>query len=71
MPVPEPMSIEQIRSLIRDVPDFPQPGILFRDITPMLANGEALHTTASLLASPFDSIDLFPPLRQFPIEIRP
>ena len=58
MPVPEPMSIEQIRSLIRAVPDFPQPGILFRDITPMLANGDALHTAASLLASPFDSIDL-------------
>ena len=52
------MSLEQIKSLIRDVPDFPQPGILFRDITPMLAHGEALHTAASLLASPFDSIDL-------------
>ena len=58
MPNSEPMSLEQIKSLIRDVPDFPQPGILFRDITPMLANGEALHTAASLLASPFDSIDL-------------
>ena len=58
MPFPEPMSIEQIRSLIRDVPDFPKPGILFRDITPMLANGEALHTAASLLASPFEAIDL-------------
>ena len=58
MPNTEPMSLEQIKSLIRDVPDFPQPGILFRDITPMLAHGEALHTAASLLASPFDSIDL-------------
>lgn len=58
MPNSEPMSLEQIKSLIRDVPDFPQPGILFRDITPMLAHGEALHTAASLLASPFDSIDL-------------
>ena len=58
MPIHEPLSIEQIRSLIRDVPDFPQPGILFRDITPMLANGEALHTAASLLASPFEAIDL-------------
>ena len=27
-----------LKSLIRDVPDFPQPGILFRDITPLLAN---------------------------------
>jgi adenine phosphoribosyltransferase len=54
----EPMSIDQIKSLIRDVPDFPKPGILFRDITPMLANGEALHTAASLLASPYEAIDL-------------
>ena len=29
---------------IRDVPDFPQPGILFRDITPLLQNAEALRT---------------------------
>ena len=29
-------------SLIRDVPDFPQPGILFKDITPILADAEAL-----------------------------
>jgi adenine phosphoribosyltransferase len=54
----EPMSIEHIKSLIRDVPDFPKPGILFRDITPMLANGQALHTVSSLLASPFEAIDL-------------
>ena len=29
---------EQIKSLLRDVPDFPKPGILFKDITPLLAN---------------------------------
>ena len=32
-----------LRSLIRDVPDFPQPGILFRDITPLLQNAAALR----------------------------
>ncbi len=31
--------IDQLRALIRDVPDFPKPGILFRDITPMLGDG--------------------------------
>jgi adenine phosphoribosyltransferase len=31
------------RSLIRTVPDFPRPGVLFRDITPMLANPKAFH----------------------------
>lgn len=30
------MSIDQIRAAIRDIPDFPKPGILFKDITPVL-----------------------------------
>jgi len=30
------MSVEAIRSAIRDIPDFPKPGILFKDITPVL-----------------------------------
>lgn len=34
--------IEAIRSLIRDVPDFPKPGILFKDITPLLQHREGL-----------------------------
>jgi len=32
-----------LRSLIRDIPDFPKPGILFRDVTPLLGNGPALR----------------------------
>jgi adenine phosphoribosyltransferase len=35
---------ERIRSLIRDVPDFPQPGIVFKDITPLLADPVAFST---------------------------
>jgi adenine phosphoribosyltransferase len=34
-------SLEQARQLIRDVPDFPQPGILFKDITPVLGDPRA------------------------------
>lgn len=30
------MAAEQLHSFIRDVPDFPKPGILFKDITPLL-----------------------------------
>jgi adenine phosphoribosyltransferase len=37
------MSLEQIRSRIRDIPDFPKAGILFRDITPLLADGPAFR----------------------------
>lgn len=39
-----------IKSLIRDVPDFPQKGILFKDITPLLANGPAWKQVVDRLA---------------------
>jgi adenine phosphoribosyltransferase len=38
-------------SLIRDVPDFPKPGILFKDITPILENAEAVQQIVDLLAA--------------------
>ncbi len=34
---------------IRDIPDFPQPGIIFRDITPLLADPVAFGTTIDAL----------------------
>jgi len=37
--------------LVRDVPDFPEPGILFRDITPVLADAEAFAAVATELAA--------------------
>jgi adenine phosphoribosyltransferase len=42
-----------LRSLIRDVPDFPKPGILFKDITPLLADREALAEATRAMARPF------------------
>ena len=39
-----------LASLIRDVPDFPKPGIVFKDIMPLLANGQALHQAVEELA---------------------
>ena len=41
------------RSLIRDIPDFPQPGIMFRDITPLLGDAEAFQACVADLAAPF------------------
>jgi adenine phosphoribosyltransferase len=41
--------LELVRSRIRAVPDFPKPGILFRDITPLLADGAAWRTAIDLL----------------------
>jgi adenine phosphoribosyltransferase len=38
-----------LRALIRDVPDFPRPGIVFKDITPLLLDAEALRRAIDLL----------------------
>lgn len=43
----------RLRRLIREVPDFPRPGILFRDITPLLRDAEALRAACDALADPF------------------
>src|SRR5271165_3490240 len=45
--------IVDLKSHIRDVKDFPKSGILFRDITPLLANPSALALSIELLANPF------------------
>jgi adenine phosphoribosyltransferase len=39
-----------LRNFIRDVPDFPKPGILFRDISPLLAHHDAWRATVDRLA---------------------
>ena len=41
---------ELIRANLRDVPDFPETGVLFRDISPLLANGEAFSKLVKGLA---------------------
>ncbi len=40
--------------LIRDIPDFPKPGILFKDITPVLADRTAFSELVDALAGPYD-----------------
>lgn len=47
------MTSAQLQSYIRDVPDFPKPGILFKDITPLLRSPQALVGACELLAEPF------------------
>jgi len=42
-------TVEELKALIRDVPDFPQPGIVFKDITPLLADENAFSSVIDLI----------------------
>jgi adenine phosphoribosyltransferase len=53
------MSLEQdIRAAIRDVPDFPKPGIMFKDITPLLADPKLFPRTTEAMAEPFRGLGI-------------
>ncbi|MFT5430300.1 MAG: adenine phosphoribosyltransferase [Myxococcota bacterium] len=47
-----------LTNAIRDVPDFPKPGILFKDIAPLLEDGAALAATIDLLAERWDGMGI-------------
>jgi adenine phosphoribosyltransferase len=47
-----------LRKYIRDIPDFPKPGILFRDITPLMADATALDAAVKQLAAPARDLDV-------------
>jgi adenine phosphoribosyltransferase len=59
IPVTEEWSLDltltpdQLAETIRSIPDFPNPGILFRDITTLLKNPEAFRSAVDLMAAPF------------------
>ena len=44
-----------LQQLIRDIPDFPQPGIVFKDITPLLKDGAGLAAAVEAMAAPWVS----------------
>ncbi len=50
--------IELIESTIRDIPDFPKPGIIFKDITPLLASVEGLKASVELLAEHYQPMNI-------------
>ena len=53
------LTIADLRARIRDIPDFPQPGILFRDITPLLADAASFQAVVDTMAAPFrDKVDM-------------
>jgi adenine phosphoribosyltransferase len=47
------MTNDQLKELIRNIPDFPQPGILFRDITPVIADPNAFASVVDQIAEPW------------------
>jgi adenine phosphoribosyltransferase len=53
VPAPEFDALGYVRALIRDVPDFPSSGILFRDITPLLADPKGFHIVLDSIAHRF------------------
>ena len=42
-----------LESYIRDVPDFPKPGIVFKDFTPLLADADGFREATDMLAAPY------------------
>jgi adenine phosphoribosyltransferase len=50
--------LEKVRDLVRSVPDYPEPGVLFRDLTPVLADAEAFATVTTELAASAGAADL-------------
>ncbi len=55
-----PMEIQELKKLVRDIPDFPQPGIMFKDISGLLAFAKARTALTKLLAESYknDTIDI-------------
>ena len=51
------INVEQLKSAIRDIPDFPKPGILFKDITPILGNGPLFREVIDELADEAEKVN--------------
>jgi adenine phosphoribosyltransferase len=47
------VSVDSLRTRIREIPDFPKPGILFYDITTLLKDADAFHEAVDLLTDPW------------------
>jgi adenine phosphoribosyltransferase len=47
----QPPTAGDLKALIRDIPDFPRPGMVFRDATPLLADAAALSSAVDLLSA--------------------
>ncbi|NOK22816.1 adenine phosphoribosyltransferase [Corallococcus carmarthensis] len=49
----DPTLVSDLQAVLRDVPDFPKPGIVFKDITPMLADHRLFGRVVTAMSAPF------------------
>ena len=47
------MNNGQLKALVRTIPDYPKPGIMFRDVTSLISHGEGFRATINNMAEPF------------------
>jgi len=52
------IDLKRLRSVVRDVPDFPKPGIIFKDITPVLLDPELFRAATEAMATPFADVGI-------------
>jgi adenine phosphoribosyltransferase len=52
------VGLDELRELVRDIPDHPHPGVVFKDITPLLADAEAFRFAIDGIAAPFTESDV-------------
>ncbi|MEY2448841.1 MAG: adenine phosphoribosyltransferase [Acidimicrobiaceae bacterium] len=49
------MQAHELRDCVRDIPDFPKRGVIYKDITPLLSNTDAFRSTIDLIADHFEA----------------
>lgn len=49
--------MKELKDYVRSIPDFPEPGIIFRDVTTILQDAEGLHLAVDLLAKELEGVD--------------
>jgi adenine phosphoribosyltransferase len=52
------VNADDLQRLVRDIPNFPKPGILFRDVTPLLLDPAALRAAVDAIAAPFRGVGI-------------
>lgn len=55
---PDGAVLARLRAKVREIPDHPRPGIVFKDITPLLGCGDLYHAACEALAAPFRDLGI-------------